>query len=221
MVAYHNTAKIFGFQYISLEEMDSKLFENSVMGNQVFTVTVRLLEKILDRITGDFPGKEVMITFKTKNKSLMMDVFVEVIESKTEDGFESDALSFVSPQSTLVKYQVTAHSLINGKKIEGPVSLDSSGKDVWRINYDIVRSNKDKLQLYEEYVEVRNDQATFYQSNAAVNEFGEAKVPKTISPLKSLLREISKNNLKDSEKIAETKGRRQTIFHPLKFRKAY
>jgi len=73
-VAYHNTARVFGFQYISLEEMDARLFGPSVkdvgLGNavsapprgaRIFEKCVKLLEKVMDEIVSVF-GERVSLT---------------------------------------------------------------------------------------------------------------------------------------------------------------
>ena len=46
LVAYHNTARIFGFQYVSLEEMEARLY-GSGNGARVFNTCVSLLERVL------------------------------------------------------------------------------------------------------------------------------------------------------------------------------
>lgn len=66
-VAYHNTARVFGFQYISLEEMDARLFGQDVKpagvvnsdsaptrGTRIFEKCVKLLEVVMDEIVGVF-----------------------------------------------------------------------------------------------------------------------------------------------------------------------
>lgn len=61
-VAYHNTARIYGFQYISLDEMDRVMHGCSAMGRQAFEMSVRLLEALLERATQLFP-KQVGLFF--------------------------------------------------------------------------------------------------------------------------------------------------------------
>ena len=56
-VAFHNTERIFGFQYISLPEMDNTLhgqYDTSI-GDQEFKLSLDLLNKLLDRATKRFP----------------------------------------------------------------------------------------------------------------------------------------------------------------------
>lgn len=49
LVAYHNTARIFGFQYVSLEEMEERLY-GSGNGTKVFNKCVSLLERVLSDV---------------------------------------------------------------------------------------------------------------------------------------------------------------------------
>ena len=56
-VAFHNIERIFGFQYISLNEMDSTIHGqwDTSIGDQEFTLSLDLLNKILDRAVQKFP----------------------------------------------------------------------------------------------------------------------------------------------------------------------
>ena len=58
-VAFHNTERIFGFQYIPLSEMDLAIHgqSNLALGDQEFKISVDLLNKVLDKATERFPGK--------------------------------------------------------------------------------------------------------------------------------------------------------------------
>ena len=48
IVAYHNTERIFGFQYIPMQEMDERLFgPEKGIGDKVFGKCMGLLEAIL------------------------------------------------------------------------------------------------------------------------------------------------------------------------------
>jgi hypothetical protein len=58
IVAYHNTARMFGFQYVSLEEMDQRLFGTEPgVGDRVFQKCVGLLESIAPEIVQCFPNQ--------------------------------------------------------------------------------------------------------------------------------------------------------------------
>ena len=56
IVAYHNTERIFGFQYVPLREMDERLFgPEEGLGDKVFNKCIRLLEAILPEAAACYP----------------------------------------------------------------------------------------------------------------------------------------------------------------------
>lgn len=58
MVAYHNTERIFGFQYISLDEMDERIYGPIPgIGEKVFNKSVTLLEAVLENATKCYPDQ--------------------------------------------------------------------------------------------------------------------------------------------------------------------
>ena len=56
-VAFHNVERIFGFQYISLPEMDSTIHGqwDTTIGDQEFKLSLELLNKALNKATEKFP----------------------------------------------------------------------------------------------------------------------------------------------------------------------
>ena len=56
-MAYHNTQEIFGFQYLSLADMDRILFGTTDprLGDQEFKASLHLLEEVLQRATEKYP----------------------------------------------------------------------------------------------------------------------------------------------------------------------
>jgi hypothetical protein len=95
-VAYHNTARVFGFQYVSLEEMDARLFGQDkkpagvngdgapTRGARVFEKCVKVLEKVMDEIVGVFGERSVKCTFETRERSPKMNIWVEPLEWDAE-----------------------------------------------------------------------------------------------------------------------------------------
>ena len=57
-VAFHNIARIFGFQYISLPEMDQSIHGsfNTTIGDSEFKLSLDLFNKVLNKATKRFPG---------------------------------------------------------------------------------------------------------------------------------------------------------------------
>lgn len=67
-VAFHNTQRIFGFQYIPLSEMDQALHGtgDTTLGNQEFKFSLHLLNKLLDKATQKWPERSLRLHFETR-----------------------------------------------------------------------------------------------------------------------------------------------------------
>ena len=89
LVAYHNIERIFGFQYISLPEMDSAMHGtwDTTIGDQEFGLSLGLLNKILDAATKKFPERSLRIHFETREAvTPFMYIFAEpVTEEQVEE----------------------------------------------------------------------------------------------------------------------------------------
>lgn len=67
-VAFHNTKRIFGFQYIPLEEMDLSLHgtTNKTLGDKEFTASLKLFNELLDQATTKFPKRSLRVFVETR-----------------------------------------------------------------------------------------------------------------------------------------------------------
>ncbi|KAG8214887.1 hypothetical protein J3R82DRAFT_10058 [Butyriboletus roseoflavus] len=79
LVAYHNTARIFGFQYVSLEEMEERLY-GSGNGMRVFDKCVSLLERVLSDVVSIYGERSVKCTFETRELSQELNVWIQPVE---------------------------------------------------------------------------------------------------------------------------------------------
>lgn len=71
VVAYHNTARLFGFQYVPLEEMDTAIYGEAGRGDRVFQKCVRLMEELADEIVRVYPEQVRASVFIVCLKSLI------------------------------------------------------------------------------------------------------------------------------------------------------
>ncbi|KAI8324803.1 Pet127-domain-containing protein [Martensiomyces pterosporus] len=83
-VAYHNTAKMFGFQYINRREMDRVLYGNEPTGTKAFKTVLILLGKLLRTVTDQYPKKDLRVTFDSATRDKQLDIWVEVINDEAE-----------------------------------------------------------------------------------------------------------------------------------------
>ncbi|KAH6655026.1 mitochondrial protein Pet127-domain-containing protein [Truncatella angustata] len=83
-VAFHNTERIFGFQYIPLEEMDLSLHGTSDLttGDKEFKLSLALLNELLDRASKKFPEKSLRLFVETRTSvnTPFMYAFVKPVE---------------------------------------------------------------------------------------------------------------------------------------------
>ncbi|KAK5077241.1 hypothetical protein LTS08_006071 [Lithohypha guttulata] len=115
-VAYHNIARIFGFQYISLPEMDMALHgqADTVLGDREFLVTLKLMGEIFDAAVQVFPEQSLRMTFDTKEpvndqSAIYMRIFVEPMP---EDVIEK------TQKSSKVKLDAYEKAMAQGLKLD-------------------------------------------------------------------------------------------------------
>lgn len=84
-VAFHNTQRIFGFQYISLAEMDQAIHgtHDTRLGDEEFRCSVALLNDLLDRATQRFPGRTLRLHVETRPTKVPLTYFF--VEPVTEE----------------------------------------------------------------------------------------------------------------------------------------
>ncbi|PLB49487.1 Pet127-domain-containing protein [Aspergillus steynii IBT 23096] len=82
-VAFHNIQRIFGFQYVSLPEMDLTLHgqKDTSLGDHEFRLSVSLWNKVLDKVTSRFPKQSVRLHFETRDSvnAPFMYIFAEPV----------------------------------------------------------------------------------------------------------------------------------------------
>ncbi|ODM20416.1 hypothetical protein SI65_03469 [Aspergillus cristatus] len=81
-VAFHNIERIFGFQYVSLPELDQTLHGQSdtALGDAEFRLSLGLWNKILDKATERFPERSLRFHFETRDAATpFMYIFAEPV----------------------------------------------------------------------------------------------------------------------------------------------
>ncbi|KAI2487230.1 mitochondrial mRNA processing protein PET127 [Pyrenophora tritici-repentis] len=87
-LAYHNIARIFGFQYLSLSDMDAVLHgqHDTCLGDQEFKLSLGLLDEILTKATTRFPDTSLRLHFEAREaKTSFMYIFVEPVTEEQAD----------------------------------------------------------------------------------------------------------------------------------------
>lgn len=126
-VAYHNTALMFGFQYIPREEMDTCLFGGPEQGDRVFDRCVKCMENIVQEITECFPGRSINCTFETSQETQALRIYVEPEEwdEQTEG------------ERPIVELLVSATNFVNDVRVSGP--MDFGGQEDTCMSWSLLR----------------------------------------------------------------------------------
>ncbi|EPE34125.1 hypothetical protein GLAREA_07138 [Glarea lozoyensis ATCC 20868] len=93
-VAFHNTQRIFGFQYISLPEMDLALHgtDDLTLGDSEFKTSLQLLNTVLDRATARWPEQSLRLFVETRGKKgdpTYMYIFAKPVEESRIEAIQS------------------------------------------------------------------------------------------------------------------------------------
>jgi len=138
MIAYHNTAELFGFQYVTRAEMDEILFGNSATGDAVFRMVLQIYEEVLDVITPLYDEQgTIRITFSLNKDATKLTIFSESIGNDKE-----------SSPNNLYQFTLTSSNAINGFRAEELI-LSPTGLDDWRVDWQLQRQrpNPDEFEL--------------------------------------------------------------------------
>ncbi|KAI0322038.1 mitochondrial protein Pet127-domain-containing protein [Amylostereum chailletii] len=145
LVAYHNTARVFGFQYITLEDMDKCLYGAAKRGPPVFRKCVEILERVLLEAVAAFPKQSVQILMEKVEGRNPLRLYIQPVNELKES---DTAASHSEPK--VPKYMVdlqdmfkNADSRLQSKEAEDPSFEEKafSGSDVSSVGED-VRSAK-------------------------------------------------------------------------------
>lgn len=134
IVAYHNTTRFFGFQYIPIGEMDLALFGSTAEGDAVFPVCLALLEKVLSAAKESYPGQSLNVTIdavpadsKTGEETTLLRVFVQ-----PRDG-PKNLMTLIEFEGTSYVADVAVEQLVTDKYSQGRKFPE------WEFGYRITR----------------------------------------------------------------------------------
>ncbi|KAK7469134.1 hypothetical protein VKT23_003625 [Stygiomarasmius scandens] len=130
LVAYHNTERMFGFQYVPLEEMDKRLFgPEPGAGDRVFQKCVELLEVVAEEVVSCFPQQSVQCTFETLENSGTLNIWIEPTEWTPDTA---------NPEGSrpIKQIVVSASSFLGGESAKPFVAVADT-KQPWTLHWSI------------------------------------------------------------------------------------
>lgn len=136
-VCYHNTAEIFGFQYIPRSEMDSYLYGNSATGDAAFSLILQLYNRVLNELLSKYQSHQsVLITFSTDKTGKQMKIYSQVYDEQNKNSTEF---------KNLMEYDLDIQSKVNNKS-QGKLFLENIS-DVWDVSYSL-KSRSPNISTY-------------------------------------------------------------------------
>ncbi|CAL1713190.1 unnamed protein product [Somion occarium] len=163
--AYHNTAQIFGFQYIPLDEMDEALYGHKDVGKAIFEKCLGLLEVISDEITHYFPNQTVMCLWDTEDDGHVTHVWVEPKNWNVEDGARP-----------IVQLDITASNYLDGRQVFGHDLPGMLEDKKWTVEWKIRNVDMDPRKIHQNKQAVKEKQATYWSLPEGVNQEQMAKM---------------------------------------------
>ncbi|KAG0040554.1 hypothetical protein BGZ82_001463 [Podila clonocystis] len=221
-VAFHNTARVFGFQYISLDEMDSRLFGSGVMGDECFKNQLRLLNRTLDEITAKYPEQDLKITVDTDESVQSMNVWVETMPlgaAASERGkdveltFDENGAPEMQQGAELSLWQIVCYSRINNSTTVGPFELNDRGTDNWELRYKI--GELKKPHMMNEYRRMKAIQAEILSNDEEKNAVEAATVAADTTDSEENSEEAAAKSRKEVQ-AAKAASRRDTMRNNLR-----
>ncbi|KAK4539813.1 hypothetical protein LTR36_010347 [Oleoguttula mirabilis] len=91
-VAYHNVQRIFGFQYVSIADMDRAIHGqvDPCLGDQEFRTSLQLMNEVMEMATQQFPETSLRMHFEaTEVPTTLMWVFAEPMTEPEIEGIQS------------------------------------------------------------------------------------------------------------------------------------
>ncbi|EGG04691.1 uncharacterized protein MELLADRAFT_88654 [Melampsora larici-populina 98AG31] len=114
-VAYHNTQRVFGFEYVPITKMDDALFGSHEEGDKVFKICLGYMERILEDATTAYPERSLRITSFAKGQNKMW-VFVQ----------PADEPVTLEPPKEYTAFQYQNHNYLNGDIVDdGYIDIDA------------------------------------------------------------------------------------------------
>jgi hypothetical protein len=101
-LAYHNVKRIFGFQYLSIEEMDRILHgqPDASLGDQEFKASIKMMNDLLNKATAKYPERSLRIHFETREATAMvpaaLHMFAEPMSEPEIDEIQNKQKSHVA-----------------------------------------------------------------------------------------------------------------------------
>ncbi|KAK9365319.1 mitochondrial protein Pet127-domain-containing protein [Lipomyces kononenkoae] len=87
LVAYHNIARLFGFQYVPIDELDLCIHgeNHKYLAKAEFMASMGILNDFLDRVTTEYPEQSFNLVFHVPQETHQMSIFLKLMTNDEID----------------------------------------------------------------------------------------------------------------------------------------
>lgn len=144
-VAFHNIVQIFGFQYISLQEMEQVLYGNSSgIGKVCFGLLLKIYEQLMSTIIESVP-------FRNEKFRISLDVKVKGLDIWVERCPLDNSFSQLTIPPSLQHFRLGVYALVNGIRAEALGTLFHQARecaDSLVVNWQLVQQRPPAISDY-------------------------------------------------------------------------
>lgn len=157
-LCYHNTREIFGFQYISIEEIEKRVFGCKEFAEIVFKTTLQIHQMIIDEALRLFPDPEMLrIGLFSDYRKEEMIITIEEFDEKFDWGEPETAVEGIAdehdyymihhPGKRVFSLRLQLFTFLNGIYQREPIFFEPGDK--LEVRYDLAMRG---VMSFEEYM---------------------------------------------------------------------
>ncbi|KAF0852766.1 mitochondrial mRNA-processing protein PET127 [Andalucia godoyi] len=150
-ITYHNTDEVFGFEYVTLPEIDSCVFGSHDFGNRCFDVCMKLMSVLLDHVVADLGKDHRSIRIVMGNDRARKELVVFAEKMERDYGWVEDKSNITNADLVEITGEVTQYSLrvdseVNGTFLNKYTSMNVlDAKDDMNVFYRIHKEDHSEL----------------------------------------------------------------------------
>ncbi len=159
-IGYHNTQRLYGFEYCSLNDIERRIFGNCNFSNIIFKASLKMLEETLEFILRDFPNEEKLYIGLFANEwKGTLDLFVELVNEDSYKDLDKypnlveviDYYSISNRKLNVHKYSLIATPILNNVVTTfTPILFENS--DSYNVKYLIQYQGRPSKDEYMKFI---------------------------------------------------------------------
>lgn len=144
-IAYHNTEKIYGFEYIKLKDMEMRIFGNCLFSDIIFKTSLKLIQEVYLEILSNYNNTEKILMGVYSNEcKKTLEIFVEELDDYSiYDDINRDDFYFITNyymnkklKPKIDKYSVSLN-IIHNNVISSFTPILFEKGDNYHVKYDL------------------------------------------------------------------------------------